>query len=229
MVNSRTCIRGTLLILLSAGTPIAALAQPAYVGASLVGHVARFATIETAPLLISGDLSANGETLGFGLVVGTALGDRWGVELEFVRPGVLESTARTELLLPPAIPLPVPFPIVQYELRAEERHATLTTAAWFRQRISDRAELTYLGGVAFVRTSRDQTIGIDPRIVLFPIPVDQSTTTTEHTVGPMVGVEGRIRLTPQLALTPGIRLLAVTAGGRDGWLIRPGVGVHWRF
>ena len=59
--------------------------------------------------------------------------------------------------------------------------------------------------------------------------IPSSQTITEHTVGPMVGVEGRIRLTDQLVLAPGVRLLAITVAGRDGWLIRPGVGLQWRF
>lgn len=35
-------------------------------------------------------------------------------------------------------------------------------------------------------------------------------------------------MTRQLALVPGLRVVAVT-GGRNGWLMRPGVGVHWTF
>jgi hypothetical protein len=227
MADRSIWIRALLLMFVGIGGPGLAVAQPAYVGASLVGHVARFASVESEALLRSGDFSADGESLGFGLVVGTALAERWGVEFEFVRPGVLERSERSEVLLPPALPQPLPFPIIEYEFHAEERHTTMTAAAWFRQRIGDRAELAYLGGVAFVRTTREQSIGIDPRILALSIPIEQET--TEHTVGPMVGLEGRIRLTPQIALTPGIRLMAVTAGGRDGWLIRPGVGIHWIF
>lgn len=218
----------TLLVLVGVCSPAAALAQPAYVGASLVGDVSRFTTVEIDPATFSEGLTGGGETLGFGLVVGTALGDRWGVELEFVRPGVVDRSATQRIgPLPANVPVIFPIPIIEYEVRFEERHTTLTTAAWFRQPIGDRADLCYLGGIAFVRTSQEQGIFFEPRVAVLPIPSTQ--TITEHTVGPMVGVEGRIRLTDQLVLAPGVRLLAITVAGRDGWLIRPGVGLQWRF
>jgi hypothetical protein len=230
MKDRATWIRRSLVVLLGVLSPAAALAQPAYVGASLLADVSRFTTIEIDPSTFSSELAEGGETLGFSLVVGTALGDRWGVELEFVRPGVLEhSVDRRIELAPPGIPMPrpIPIPIFEFEIRGSERHTTLTPAVWFRQPIGGRADLCYLGGVTFVRTAREQQVAFDPRLLLLSIPVTQEI--VEHTVGPMVGLEGRIRMTSHLALTPGIRLLAITAGGRNGWLIRPGVGVHWRF
>ncbi|MGH9313479.1 MAG: hypothetical protein ACRD09_13240 [Vicinamibacterales bacterium] len=217
-----------VIIVLCTFSPAAALAQPAYVGASLVGDIGRFTSVEIDPATLSGELTGGGETLGFGLVVGTALGDRWGVELEFVRPGVVDRSARQRIgPLPANAPVIFPIPIIEYEVRFVERHTTLTTAAWFRQSIGDRADLCYLGGIAFVRTSQERGIFFEPRLAVLPIPSTQ--TITEHTVGPMVGVEGRIRLTDQLVLVPGVRLLAIAAAGREGWLIRPGVGLQWRF
>src|SRR5262245_2916202 len=62
-------------------------AQGAYVNASLTGEVLRLDRVETA----GRDQSNSGETLGFALRVGTELGTRWGVELEFVRPAEIES------------------------------------------------------------------------------------------------------------------------------------------
>jgi hypothetical protein len=218
-----------LLALLSVLSPAAVMAQPVYVGASLLADISRFTTIDVDPSTFSNELTGGGETLGFSLVVGTALGDRWGVELEFVRPAALEQSIERQVeLLPPGIPVPPrPIPIFEFEVRSSERHTTLTPAVWFRQPIGGRAELCYLGGVTFVRTAREQEVAFDPRLRGLSIPVTQEI--VEHTVGPMVGLEGRIRMTSHLALTPGIRLVAVTGGGRNGWLIRPGVGVHFRF
>lgn len=227
MKDKAICIRWPLVVLLSLlGRPVAN-AQPVYVGVSLLADVSRFTTIEAEPSAFPSGLTGGGEAIGFSLVAGTALGERWGVELEFVRPGVVEqSIARQSERFPPTIPLPRPVPIIEYEIRSEERHTTLTPAAWFRQPIGDRAELRYLGGVAFVRRTREQQVALDPRVLALSIPVAQEI--VEHTVGPMVGLEGSIRMTGHFALTPGIRLVAVT-GGRNGWLIRPGVGVQWRF
>jgi hypothetical protein len=209
-------------------SPAPALAQPAYVGVSLVGEISRFTTVQIAPPSFVTTMTDGGETLGFGLTAGTALGERWGVELEFVRPGVLEQSSTQRFpVVPVGIPVPpFPIPIVEYDFRAEQRHTTVTAAAWFRQPIGGRAELCYLGGIAFARMTQRNNVSVDPRLALI-IPVTEKV--IEHTVGPMVGLEARVRLTRQLALTPAIRLMAVAVSGREGWLIRPGVGLQWRF
>jgi hypothetical protein len=46
-----------------------------------------------------------------------------------------------------------------------------------------------------------------------------------YDIGPMVGVEGRIRMGRQVDLVPGIRL----HGHQGGWLIRPAIGLAWTF
>lgn len=227
MTSRSTWIGVTLVVFSTAFDPVPACAQSFYVGASLLADISRFTTIETEPSAFSSELTAGGEAVGFSLVAGSALGDRWGVELEFVRPGVVEQGIERQFeFVPPPIPIPRPIPIFEYEIRSEERHTTLTPALWFRQPVGGRAELRYLGGVAFVRRTRQQRVTLDPRVLALSIPAEQEI--VEYTVGPMVGLEGRIRMTRQLALVPGLRVVAVT-GGRNGWLIRPGVGVHWTF
>jgi hypothetical protein len=44
-------------------------------------------------------------------------------------------------------------------------------------------------------------------------------------VRPMVGLESRIGLTEHVDLVPGLRLHA----GENVWLVRPAVGLNWRF
>src|SRR5215208_6754855 len=74
-----------VLLLLALVQPAAA--QSGYVSASLSGDVARFSHAESS---LSDDDSGSGEALSFALRVGTGIGERWGVELEFARPQEIE-------------------------------------------------------------------------------------------------------------------------------------------
>ena len=109
MKDRASWIGRVLLLLLSVLIPNAVMAQPVYVGASLLADISRFTTIEVDPSTFSNEVTGGGETFGFSLVVGTALGERWGVELEFVRPGLLEHSVERQIeLLPPGVPVVAP-------------------------------------------------------------------------------------------------------------------------
>ena len=219
-----------------------AFAQGAYVGAFLVGEIVRLDQYDSRA-----EDSGNGESLGFALRLGSPIGAKWGVELEFVRPGEITSDQVPEILpaiyqltAVPSIPGlpnqgqydPLIFPPISYEFRSTQRRSTLSTSLWVRQEISSRVSMVYLGGVAFGRTSNEveitYTFGrstILPTILpLPPIPplINESIT---YDVQPMVGVEGRIRLAGKVDLVPGLRL----HGAQGGWLIRPAVGLSWNF
>jgi hypothetical protein len=217
-----------------------ALAQGTYVGAFLVGDIVRLDQYDAG----AGD-SGNGEAFGFGLRLGTPIGAKWGVELEFVRPGEITSD-RTPEILPlltntPGVRPPLPnlpnidftftdydllsFPTFSYTFRTTQRRTTLATSLWARQEISPRFSLVYLGGVAFGRTNNEIEIGYVPiRPTILPIP-PLSTESITYDVQPMVGVEGRIRMGGKVDLVPGLRL----QGAQGGWLIRPAIGLDWTF
>jgi len=219
-----------------------AFAQGAYVGAFLVGEIVRLDQYDSRA-----EDSGNGESFGFALRLGSPIGAKWGVELEFVRPGEITSDQVPQILpaiyqitAVPSIPGlpnqgnydPLIFPPISYEFRSTQRRSTLSTSLWVRQEISSRVSMVYLGGVAFGRTSNEveitYTFGrstILPTILpLPPIPplINESIT---YDVQPMVGVEGRIRLAGKVDLVPGLRL----HGAQGGWLIRPAVGLSWNF
>ena len=73
-----------------------AFAQGAYVGAFLVGEIVRLDQYDSRA-----EDSGNGESLGFALRLGSPIGAKWGVELEFVRPGEITSNQVPQIL--PAI------------------------------------------------------------------------------------------------------------------------------
>ena len=229
----------TVLLLFGIIAP-SAFAQGAYVGAFLVGEIVRLDQYDS-----NARDSGSGESLGFALRLGTPIGARWGVELEFVRPGEITSNQVPQILPAvyeatlvaqvPGLPnqgsyAPLIYPPISYEFRSTQRRTTLSPSLWVRQEISPRFSMVYLGGVAFGRTNNEVEISYSiSRSILpiAPIPsiapiVNESIT---YDVQPMVGVEGRIRMGGKVDLVPGLRL----HGAQGGWLIRPAVGLSWNF
>jgi hypothetical protein len=241
-VETRTTPFNTLPIVVAAAFVFAsaiavpAFAQGGYIGAFLVSDVVRMNQYDST-LRDSG----NGEALGFALRLGSSLGAKWGVELEFVRPGEI-TTEQSPQILPllattpnvsvpslPGLPVsvydPLTFPSFSYQFRATQRRTTLSAAVWARQEISRRFSLAYLGGVAFGRTNSEVEISYLPiRPTILPISPAISESVI-YDVGPMVGVEGRIRMAGQVDLVPGLRLHAIDGG----WMIRPALGLAWAF
>ena len=221
----------TLLITLIASS--SAVAQSTYVSASLVGDVFRSTHSESRGGV---DYSNDGEALGFALRVGTPLGSQWGVELEFARPGEIETDFAGPIILASGLEainslsgyqvsqiFPAPF---SYRLRTTQRHTTLATTAWFFQDVSQRVSLIYLAGMGFSRTTVESETRFDilPATVA-PLILPVATTITTYGVRPLVGLEARIGLTEQIDLVPGFRL----HGLQEGWLLRPAVGLAWNF
>jgi hypothetical protein len=103
-------------------------------------------------------------------------------------------------------------------------HTGVNAAAWFEQPIGERVSLIYLGGVSFSRESRDLSLIVTPRLPL-QAPIVQRTDVIAYNTAAVVGFEARIGLTEHVRLLPGVRLQGLSGG----WLLRPGVGLGWRF
>ena len=230
----RCCV--AVLALVSMAAPAAA--QSTYVGASLVADIARLSKVDYDDdfARFAGLPSLDGEALGLSVRVGRGLGERWGVELEFARSGEIENRHRPFAIPVPAIPIPEvaailpPFPNFNFEIETQQRHQSLSALLWVRQELGDRVELAYLGGVAFGRAEFEQDFGATNRdSVLFTPFVAPEYTTIEHYVAPAIGLEADIKFGDRAALTTGVRVQGASVSGRNGWLIRPNVGVRWRF
>lgn len=241
-VRTLPAVSVTLLLALAPGS---VCAQSTYVGAALMGDVLRSTHTELA---VGPDNSTDGEAIGFALRVGTPLGNRWGIELEFARPGEIESEfsgsiplasgidslALTQInrVVPPGAVLPQIFPpILPYRVRSTQRHSTLSTSVWFNQNVSSRVSLVYLAGMGFYRAtyesdSRFEVLPALPTINTVPAGFPSvATKTVNYGVRPLAGFEARIKLTDQVDLVPGIRL----HGLENAWLLRPAVGLAWSF
>lgn len=217
-------------------TASAAEAQGPYVGASFISDIVRMSG--------SGSDSQGGEAFGFALRLGAPLGERWGVELEFARSGDMDISPEARIAADFAAetmgrgPLgfiggeTIIWPTPQFEM--ERQLSTLSTLVWWRQDVSGRVDLAYLGGVSFTRAawhSRFSFSGFPIPVPTFPIgpmvrpPQVIESDNVMYGADVAVGIEGRIGMTEHVRLTPGIRMQTVDGG----WVIRPAVGLQWTF
>jgi hypothetical protein len=249
-------MRVAVIVLLSFALVPSAFAQ-SYVAGLIGADVVRSSVAETTagPLVVTPPPTATGEPLSGALRVGTFLGGRWGVELEFARTANIdrETTARppfnilaTDLVsqlsgfVPGGVqtigqPIPTIFPPITIETRyrLRENYTTLSPTAWITQTFGDSFELAYLGGVAFTRarSTFDLTItritATAPTPIVLPPPTGTTLRRTIYDVTPVAGVEGRFALTEHVRLLAGLRAQGLTSSGGSGWAIRPSVGLGW--
>jgi hypothetical protein len=224
-----------LLVTLGVGS---AFAQSAYVGAAVVGDVLRSTHSEST---VGQDVPAGGESIGFALRVGTPLGNRWGIELEFTRPGEIDTdfsgapiplASRVDALawsatVPRNVAQLFPLP-VSYRLRATQRHTTLSPTAWMKQNLSERVALVYLAGMGFYRATYESESRFDilpPAGITIPIVLPSRSKTVTYGVRPLAGFEAHIGLSDHVDLVPGVRL----HGLENAWLLRPAIALVWNF
>ena len=221
-----------------------AWAQSPYVAGAIGAEIVRSTSVESSG---SNFGSGNGESWNGAIRVGTLVAPRFGVELEFLRPGAIEGDGDGPVyiaaeiqravvggILPdgvvadPAIFPPI-FPIISQRTRI--RATTVSTLAFARQAVGARVDLVYLGGLGFSRVVHEIEFGIPRsllaagRVILPPY----RTRTMQYGVGPIVGAEARIGMTEHARLVAGVRLHALGESLVDGWLVRPSVGLAWTF
>lgn len=204
------------------------------VSVALVGDIVRH---DGASGDVFGGGSRDGEALGFSLRLDRALGARWGVELEYLRGGEIESESRV-------VPLPTAELLTSLSSTAafsfvsssslifpresrtivSDRLSTISTLLWYRQSVGERTSLVYSAGMAFGigRTESTYTIlGLPDQNTIAPITSEY----TSYSVNPLVGIDARIAMTEHAALVPGVRLL----GANGGIIMRPSIGLRWQF
>jgi hypothetical protein len=226
------------LLLLLAAAP--ARAQSVYVAGSIGADVSR--VNHTNSNVYASSSSSGDETISGSLRVGTAVGQNWGVELEFVHsgrshietvPGVLPVLASYAVALAPTAAMPASIsasssiaPIAYYQTDVRRTHSDLDGVIWARQRVGGSVDLVYIGGIVFSRERVEVTQNF-PTIRLFaPVPNGMfRSTVISYGTRPLAGIEARVRFTSHVSLLPGVRMQGIA----DGWLIRPYVGLGWFF
>ena len=180
------------------------------------------------------------EALSWGLRFGTALGSRWGVELEFNRPQ--ETDTGSGPVYPLAAQLGLALPgLTQFTPRLEtrQRNTVWNALAWVTQPIGGRADLAFMAGIGFARVTQTSEFTMEsialPASALFPsiLPFPQSyrTTSTSYGIGPVVGAEARIRMTDHADLVPGFRVQSLGSNvvSTPGIVLRPSLALSWTF
>jgi hypothetical protein len=184
--------------------------------------------------------TGGGEAISGAARLGVVRDERWGIELEVSRAAEIEEASSTGGILPLA--LASTFPIFLPEIDVRTRTTTISTTASIRQQVADRTALVYLGGIVFhridtqfeYRARRGQPNLAD--FVLGQLPVGSTvasssfapslrTESVQYGVGPVVGFEAHIGYGEHLTIVPGVRM----HGLPNSWLLRPAVGVGWRF
>lgn len=221
----------------SVSSASAASAQGVYVGGAIGAEVVRSSSTQSGGTTYN---AGSGEAFAGAIRVGAGITEHVGVELEFFRPGEIEGNlggpiylAAYDLVTSPLLPQrPVgdfSFPSI---IGQSSRVRATTTSALLvaRHSISGRVELAYMGGVGFSRVVRKTEFNF-PRLILpagSPIQFP-STRTTQYAAGPVVGLEVRAGMTEHAQVVAGVRLHTLGQSVIDGWMIRPSVGLAWKF
>jgi hypothetical protein len=224
---------------------VGAGAQGVYVGGAIGAEVVRTSSTRSGGSTYD---SGSGEALAGAIRVGTAISERFGVELEFFRPGEIEAELGGPIYLAaldsPSYRSWSTSPIVGSALfpdltvpsiigqTTRVRASTTSALLVARQALGSRVELAYLGGIGFSRVVRETEFGF-PRGVIPLLPsirqASYSTRTTQYAAGPVAGVEVRAGMTEHAQLVAGVRIHTLGQSVVDGWMIRPTVGLGWRF
>ena len=213
----------------------AARAQGLYVGGAIGAEVVRTSSTQSGGSTFN---TGSGEAFAGAIRVGAGITERFGVEAEFFRPGEIEGDLGGPIFfgaldlpaLTPSLPQPIrdfSFPSIIGQSTGV-RATTMSALVVARQPLGGRVELAYLGGVGFSRVVREIEFsiprGILPAGIQFP-----STRITQYAAGPVVGLEVRAGMTEHAQVVAGMRLHTLGQSVVDGWMIRPSVGLAWKF
>lgn len=229
-----------LWVLVSSLLAAPAWAQSPYVTGAIGAEIVRSTSVTSSGSTFT---TRNGESWSGAVRLGTLVVSRVGVELEWLRPGLIEGDGDGPIYVASDLPRAVVasliadgivpdtaiFSIISQQTRM--RATTLSTLAFVRQPVGARVDLVYLGGLGFSRVVHETEFGIPRPLPAASRPIVPSyrTRTTQYGVGPVVGAEARIDMTEHVRFVAGMRLHALGQSLVDGWLVRPNVGLSWMF
>ena len=219
----------------------AAWAQGVYVGGAVGAEVVRTSSTKSGGTTYD---NGNGESFAGAIRVGTFLTEHFGVELEHFRPGEIESDGGGPIYLADVAELSYSFgaggstvsglyPTIPSFLAQTTHVRTSTTSALLtaRQPIGRRVELVYLGGIGFSRVVREIEYEFPRGLLPVPASIQRSysTRSTQYAAGPVAGIEVRVGMTEHAQVVAGLRVHTLGQAVVDGWMIRPSVGLAWKF
>jgi hypothetical protein len=213
---------------------VPAFAQNTTISASIAGDIARFTSTDTGALPVGDLATLDGEAIGFTVGVGRAIGERWGVAMEFGRTGEIERRHEMDIdprisARPSLVPPGIPIPDFSFVTTTELQVMTISALAWVKHDAGQRIEMTYSGGMTFARSESERDFEItDPRLLaIWALPTGLKT--VEYDQAPVAGIDAAIKFTDHTALIAGVRLHGIRVQAQSGWLVRPAIGVRWAF
>lgn len=229
-----TMVVACLLAASSAG------AQGVYVGGAVGAEAVRTSSTESGGITYD---NGSGDAFAGAIRVGTFLTDHVGLELEYFRPGEIETDGGGPIYLADDpllaysftggrfgdLGIPTLPSIISQSMSV--RASTISALLTARQSLSGRVDLVALGGVGFSRVVRETEFGFPGGILPLPASIQRSysTRTTQYAAGPVVGIEVRAGMTDHAQVVAGLRLHALGQAVLDGGMIRPSIGLTWKF
>jgi hypothetical protein len=186
--------------------------------------------------------NGSGDAFAGAIRVGTFLTDHVGLELEYFRPGEIETDGGGPIYLADDalsysftdgrlgdLGIPTLPSIISQSMSV--RTSTMSALVTAKQPLGGRVDLVYLGGVGFSRVVREIEYGFPRGILGVPPSIQRSysTRSTQFAAGPVVGIEVRAGMTDHAQVVAGLRLHALGQAVVDGWMIRPSIGLAWKF
>jgi hypothetical protein len=202
-----------------------------YVSGAVFADVKQFSHIETTPSdSFWAPANNSATTAGGDLRVGTWLHPNVTLEIgagASARTTVSGTDGPITLLTATIGGIPIPRP--DFDLKSTTQFTTVTAALGFHPASMGRVRMGYLVGYGLVRgTSTSEQVELEvipPTFSRLPGYIKSTRTIKQNDGAFMIGAEAAVTLTNRLALTPELRVL--TFGGT--FLIRPGVGMRWKF
>ena len=183
-----------------------------FIGASVFGEIKRFSGEPGEALL-------DGNAVGVGVVVGTAIHPRWDLQLGVDIPRETSTSRDRSVTLGKN----------SYVLQSITTNRTLSVGALvrLRGRRVGRVQFGYLGGISFIRLRRDAhtEASADTPSGLIPRPASF----IDYSAAPTLGFDARISLSEHFSLLSGLHATVVNFEPDTGILLWPRVGVRWRF
>jgi hypothetical protein len=184
----------------------------AYVSVSALDDVKRFSGDPATDML-------SGHGVGASVAIGSSVADHWDVELGVDFPRFTEATQSSTVTVRRQI----------ITLDAATKNRTLAVTALIRYRAIRRGRLQigYLGGLSFLRLQRRFETQAPDGTPASLIPRPQEL--VDYGPAPVLGIDARIALGPRLSVVAAVQASAFAFREVSGVLVRPRIGVAWRF
>jgi hypothetical protein len=191
-------------------------AQPqgsgAYVSVSALGDFKQFSGDPSTDLL-------SGHVFGGSVAIGSAIANRWDVELGIDVPRFTEATQSSTVTIRRQL--------ITLDARTKNRALSMSALIRYRPVSGRRLQIGYLAGVSFLRLQRrfDTQAPEGTPDSLIPRPQEL----LDYGPAPTIGVDVRCAIAPRVSIVAAVHASAFALREVSGLMVRPRIGVRWQF